>query len=66
MVEVVFNIIFIIVFNTLLFFNSREHDKGPDLFFHVLYQLADQSLHFKVSVIGQTFTEVPGMTSHKA
>ncbi|XP_029194975.2 glycosyltransferase-like domain-containing protein 1 isoform X2 [Acropora millepora] len=38
-----------------------EHDKGPDLFFHVLYQLADQALHFKVSVVGQTFTEVPGV-----
>ena len=36
------------------------------MFFHVLYQLADQALHFKVSVIGQTFTEVPGMTSNKA
>lgn len=38
-----------------------EHDKGPDLFFHVLYQLADQAFHFKVSVIGQTFTVVPGV-----
>ncbi|KAK2570049.1 Glycosyltransferase-like domain-containing protein 1, partial [Acropora cervicornis] len=44
------------------FLYTREHDKGPDLFFHVLYQLADQSLHFKVSVIGQTFTEVPAYT----
>lgn len=36
-----------------------EHDKGPDLFFHTLYQLADQNLEFKVSVIGETFSEVP-------
>ena len=40
---------------------TREHDKGPDLFFHTLYQLADQGLEFKVSVIGETFSEVPGM-----
>ncbi|XP_078377425.1 tRNA-queuosine alpha-mannosyltransferase-like isoform X2 [Oculina patagonica] len=38
-----------------------EHDKDPDLFFHTLYQLADQGLQFKVSVLGETFSEVPGI-----
>ena len=42
------------------FLSTREHDKGPDLFFHTLYQLADQGLQFKVSVLGETFSEVPG------
>jgi len=37
-----------------------EHDKGPDLFFHTLYHLADQGLQFKVSVLGERFSEVPG------
>ena len=40
--------------------STREHDKGPDLFFHTLYQLADQGLQFKVSVLGERFSEVPG------
>lgn len=38
-----------------------EHDKGPNLFFRAIYQLADQGLQFKISVIGQTFSEVPGI-----
>lgn len=45
-------------FNFLL--STREYDKGPDLFFHTLYHLADQGLRFKVSVLGETFSEVPG------
>ena len=44
---------------------TREHDKGPDLLFHTLYQLADQGLQFKVSVLGETFSEVPGIFFHK-
>jgi len=30
------------------------------LFFHTLYHLADQGLQFKVSVLGERFSEVPG------
>ena len=30
------------------------------MFFHALYQLADQGLQFKVSVLGERFSEVPG------
>ena len=39
----------------------REHDKGPELFFRTLYQLAEQGLDFKVSVLGETFSEAPGI-----
>nr|XP_058958911.1 glycosyltransferase-like domain-containing protein 1 [Pocillopora verrucosa] len=38
-----------------------EHDKGPELFFRTLYQLAEQGLDFKVSVLGETFSEAPGI-----
>ena len=44
--------------------STREHDKGPDVFFHTLYQLADQGLQFKVSVLGERFSEVPGDFFH--
>ena len=38
----------------------REHDKNPELFFQTLYQLMEEQVGFKVSVLGQTFSEVPG------
>jgi len=53
------NVLIFVIAGTVL--ATREHDKGPDLFFHTLYQLADQGLEFKVSVMGETFSEVPGM-----
>lgn len=49
--------VFVIVFIGVI----REHDKGPELFFHALYQLAEQGLDFKVSVLGETFSEAPGI-----
>ena len=39
----------------------REHDKNPESFFTVLYALHDQQVNFKLSVLGQTFTDVPGV-----
>ncbi|XP_065683749.1 tRNA-queuosine alpha-mannosyltransferase isoform X2 [Hydra vulgaris] len=38
---------------------STEHDKNPQEFFQVLFDLIDCGLNFKVSVLGQCYSEVP-------
>ena len=38
---------------------NREHDKDPDTFFETLYVLIKEGLHFRLSVLGEQFFEVP-------
>ncbi|GIY73352.1 glycosyltransferase-like domain-containing protein 1 [Caerostris extrusa] len=42
-----------------------EHDKDPDTFFSVIYRLKDSGEDFKLSVMGETFSENP-KTFHEA
>ena len=36
-----------------------EHDKDPDTFFHVLIDLHNAHIPFALSVLGESFDEVP-------
>ena len=43
-----------------LLWNHRwEHDKGPELFFDAVLALAAEGLDFELSVLGESFQEVP-------
>ncbi len=44
----------------VIVWNHRwEHDKGPEIFFEALYCLQEQSVAFRLIVLGQSFVTVP-------
>lgn len=44
----------------VIVWNHRwEHDKNPELFFHTLFELADEGIAFKLIVVGQSFQRRP-------
>ena len=44
---------------TLVWNHRWEHDKAPERFFQVLFELADRGARFKVHVMGQRFRDCP-------
>ncbi len=48
----------------VIIWNHRwEHDKDPETFFHVLYELSDQGIDFWLIVLGQSFARQPEIFS---
>ncbi len=46
----------------IILWNQRwEHDKNPELFFHTLFQLADENFPFRLIVCGEQFSNYPAI-----
>jgi len=44
---------------TILWNHRWEHDKNPDLFFKILFQLKNEKIPFKLNVVGENFKNSP-------
>lgn len=48
----------------LVLWNHRwEHDKNPELFFNTLFELQEQSIDFRLAVLGESFKDTPEIFS---
>ena len=47
----------------ILWSNRWEHDKNPDEFFAVLIKLHEMQVDYRLHVIGEQFSEMPGYYS---
>jgi glycosyltransferase involved in cell wall biosynthesis len=45
---------------SILWSHRWEHDKNPEEFFNSLFKLDDMGIDFRLHVIGEQFTEIPG------
>ncbi|CAM1305569.1 GTDC1 (predicted) [Pycnogonum litorale] len=36
-----------------------EHDKAPEIFFNALYKLNNEGLDFRISILGESFSDIP-------
>ncbi|XP_002730415.1 tRNA-queuosine alpha-mannosyltransferase-like [Saccoglossus kowalevskii] len=43
----------------ILWAHRWEHDKGPDIFFEAIYKLVECGVKFHLSVLGESFSDIP-------
>lgn len=56
-------LVFVYLFWLIFVYINREHDKNPESFFRILFRLKEDGVNFKVSVLGESYSEYPGKQS---
>ena len=45
----------------ILWSHRWEHDKNPDEFFEIMFEIDELGIDFTLHVVGEQFTEIPGI-----